>query len=56
MLDKQDFGTSPAPKGKFIVDAFYMDRAAAVAQADDTTAQTASIPAEPCNDLTFTWP
>lgn len=56
VLDKQDFGTTPAPRGKFILDAFYMDRAAAVLQAEDTTAQVSVEPAEPCNDLTFTWP
>lgn len=55
ILDKQDFGFTPAPRGKFILDVFYMDRADAINQAIDTTAQTASIPADPCNDLTYTW-
>lgn len=26
VLDKQDFGTSPAPKGRYILEAFYRDR------------------------------
>lgn len=26
LLDKQDFGTSPAPKGRYILDVFYRDR------------------------------
>jgi len=29
VLDKQDFGTSPAPKGRYILNAFYKDRTTA---------------------------
>jgi hypothetical protein len=29
VLDKQDFGTSPAPRGKYVLNAFYEDRATA---------------------------
>ena len=29
VLDKQDFGTSPAPKGRYVLNAFYEDRATA---------------------------
>lgn len=29
VLDKQDFGTSPAPRGKFVLNAFYEDRTTA---------------------------
>lgn len=29
VLDKQDFGSSPAPRGRYILDAFYEDRATA---------------------------
>ncbi len=36
VLDKQDFGTSSAPKGRFIMEAFYQDRAAAAAEIEDS--------------------
>lgn len=29
ILDKQDFGTSPAPSGRFVLNAFYLDRSTA---------------------------
>jgi hypothetical protein len=29
VLDKQDFGTSPAPRGRYVLNAFYKDRATA---------------------------
>jgi len=29
VLDKQDFGTSPSPKGRYVLNAFYRDRATA---------------------------
>jgi hypothetical protein len=32
VLDKVDFGTAPAPKGRFILEAFYEDRATALSQ------------------------
>lgn len=35
VLDKVDFGTAPAPKGRFILEAFYEDRAAALDQVTD---------------------
>lgn len=40
VLNKIDFGTSPAPKGRFILDAFYMDRAVALSQLPDLNTDT----------------
>lgn len=37
MLDKQDFGTSPAPKGRYILDVFNRDRTTASGVASITT-------------------
>lgn len=31
LLNKQDFGTSPAPKGRFVLNAFYQDRSGVIA-------------------------
>ena len=47
VLDKQDFGTSVAPRGRFILEAFYQDRATALSTVVGTTAQTPTIPAAP---------
>lgn len=45
LLNKQDFGTSPAPRGRFILDAFYQARGAKVTAAgyslSDNTTTTA---------------
>ena len=44
MLDKQDFGTSQAPRGRVILEAFYQDRADALKEIKDTSPQTSSVP------------
>lgn len=47
VLDKQDFGSMVAPKGRAILKAFYQDRAAALTDMADTnagTAVTSSVP------------
>lgn len=36
VLAKQDFGTSTAPKGRFILEAFYQDRSTAAAEIEDS--------------------
>lgn len=50
VLDKQDFGTSPAPKGRVVLKAFYQDRAGALASLPDTSLLTSSVPPIPNND------
>lgn len=47
VLAKQDFGTSLAPKGRFVLQAFYQDRATVISTLENTTPQTPSVPATP---------
>jgi hypothetical protein len=58
VLAKVDFGTSEAPKGRFILQAFYQDRGTASGNVPGTTPQTPVIPPYPnFNDgLDFTNP
>lgn len=46
-LAKQDFGTSPAPKGRILLKAFYQDRATALGNIPDTDPLAPEIPEEP---------
>jgi hypothetical protein len=52
-LDKQDFGTSLAPKGRFILEAFYQDRATALSSVPDTTQSTPSVPPDPNSGFVY---
>jgi hypothetical protein len=49
VLDKQDFGTGTAPKGRFIIEAFYQDRSAAVTETEDSdiNLDASIVPAKP---------
>lgn len=47
LLDKQDFGSSPAPRGRFIINAFYQDRASALENIDDTDVLDPTVPTTP---------
>jgi hypothetical protein len=44
VLDKQDFGTSPAPRGRVILKAFYQDRGVELTNLLDTTAIGSIVP------------
>lgn len=47
LLDKQDFGSSPAPKGRFVINAFYQDRATVLANIEDTDTLDPDVPTTP---------
>lgn len=56
LLDKQDFGSSPAPKGRFVLNAFYQDRATVLENIEDTDALDPDVPATPNTNDTLVQP
>lgn len=54
VLDKQDFGTMTAPKGRVILQAFYQDRSSALSTIASTTPPGSSVPSTPnYNDIYY---